>query len=217
MSLDPARRAQLRQFLVDRFSLDDLKDLAFDLGVDYEKLPHGTTQELARELIAYSERQEQAKALIAEALERRPDGKTRELFADLLGQLPETQQSLRKALSNEIALNLAKVQEFIAKEYRIVNDRICSEDGEGVLMDYFTCMTNVFLSYEAQKEIALMKEDVQGRLFAVYRGFQDINDKAEALNYAFRAWRASLYLDAVMSFDKTLRPTAADLSQDLSR
>ena len=58
MVFESSKRAKLRQFLVDRFSLDDLKDLAFDLGVDFQALPHQSTQELARELIAYLERLE---------------------------------------------------------------------------------------------------------------------------------------------------------------
>ena len=37
--LELNERASLREFLVDRFSLDELKNLAFDLGVDYESFP----------------------------------------------------------------------------------------------------------------------------------------------------------------------------------
>ena len=36
----PADKNRLRQFLMDRFSLDELKELAFDLGVDPELLRH---------------------------------------------------------------------------------------------------------------------------------------------------------------------------------
>jgi hypothetical protein len=39
-------RSRLRQFLTERFSLSELKDLSFDLGVDYEMFPHQTKGEL---------------------------------------------------------------------------------------------------------------------------------------------------------------------------
>jgi hypothetical protein len=38
--LEPNERASLREFLVGRFTLDELKNLAFDLGVDYESFAH---------------------------------------------------------------------------------------------------------------------------------------------------------------------------------
>ena len=49
--LEPAERAYLRQFLVDHFSLDDLLDIAFDLGVDSELFAYSAVRSLARDLI----------------------------------------------------------------------------------------------------------------------------------------------------------------------
>ena len=215
MALESSKRAKLRQFLIDRFSLGDLKDLAFDLGVDFQALPHQDTPELARELIAYLEHREETKPLIVEVVKQRPDDDMERLFAEFLAPSSASQSTLMRALSNEININLTKSQEFLGKEYRIVGDKICSKDGEGVLMDYFTCMTNVFQSNESQKGISLLKEEARDTLFRIYRGFQDINDKADALKHAFRTWRASLYIDAVMSFEKNLRPLAEKLSQEL--
>ena len=40
-----SEKANLRQFISSRFSLDELKDLTFDLGVDYESFPHNSKYE----------------------------------------------------------------------------------------------------------------------------------------------------------------------------
>lgn len=40
--LEPEERACVRTFLAERFSLPELYDLAFDLSIDYDSLPHET-------------------------------------------------------------------------------------------------------------------------------------------------------------------------------
>jgi hypothetical protein len=69
---EPAEKALLRRFLVNRFSLSELKDLAFDLGVDHEILPHETKRGLARELITYFEHRDQLGCLMARVLRPQP-------------------------------------------------------------------------------------------------------------------------------------------------
>ena len=49
-------RAKLRQILVKYFSESELRDLCFDLRVDYESLPGEGKGDKARELVTYSER-----------------------------------------------------------------------------------------------------------------------------------------------------------------
>jgi hypothetical protein len=122
---------------------------------------------------------------------------------------------LMQLLSNEINLNLTKLQAFISKEYRVIDGKICSKDGKNVLMDYFACMTDVFQSSECKTNISLLKEDTRNAIFQIYGGFRDINDKADALKRAFRPWRASLYIETVMSFEKDLRPLAEKISQEI--
>jgi hypothetical protein len=122
---------------------------------------------------------------------------------------------LMQLLSDEIHHNLTKLQVFINKEYRVVDGKIGSKDGTGVLMDYFVCMVDVFQSSECQKSISLLKEDTRKSIFQVYGGFKDINEKADALKRAFRPWRASLYIETVMSFEKDLRSLAEKISQDI--
>jgi len=71
VALNPAERAELRPFLVNCFSLADLKDLAFDLGVDFQTFPHQTTTDFVRELISYFEHRDQMSCLVIEVLRRR--------------------------------------------------------------------------------------------------------------------------------------------------
>jgi hypothetical protein len=65
--------AELRQLLARRFSLGELRDLCFDLGVDYDDLPAEGKAEKARELVAYLERRERISELVEMLRERRPD------------------------------------------------------------------------------------------------------------------------------------------------
>ena len=48
--------AKLRQLLVSHFSESELRDICFDLGVDYEDLPGESKSDKARELVTYFER-----------------------------------------------------------------------------------------------------------------------------------------------------------------
>ena len=48
--------AKLRQLLVSHFNESELRDLCFDLGVDYEGLPGESKSDKARELVAHFER-----------------------------------------------------------------------------------------------------------------------------------------------------------------
>jgi hypothetical protein len=83
VALEPTERARFRRFLVDRFSLGELKDLAFDLGVDHQSFPHETIREFSREMIADFERRDQLNCLVTEVLRRRPDNDLMQLLAKL--------------------------------------------------------------------------------------------------------------------------------------
>lgn len=66
-------RAKLRQTLADSFSEDELRDLCFDLGVDYENLPGAGKSGKARELIAYAQRRGSLDKLVEQARQLRPN------------------------------------------------------------------------------------------------------------------------------------------------
>jgi hypothetical protein len=83
IEVSPDIRSRLRQFLTDRFSLSELKDLSFDLGVDYEMFPHQTKGELSRELLGYFERKQNLSCLVAEMARQRPDDELVTMLAEL--------------------------------------------------------------------------------------------------------------------------------------
>ncbi|HQV70542.1 MAG TPA: hypothetical protein PLW39_13045 [Thermoflexales bacterium] len=70
-----ADRAFVRDFLSKRFSLAELKDLAFDIGIDPDEIPSDTDATFSRELIAYCERRATPNVgcLLSEIAKRRPD------------------------------------------------------------------------------------------------------------------------------------------------
>jgi len=63
----------LRQILVERFSLEELRDLCMDLQIDHESLPHNTKTALVRELVTYCQRRERVTELSAMVQRLRPD------------------------------------------------------------------------------------------------------------------------------------------------
>jgi hypothetical protein len=56
--------AELRQVLVDRFSESELKDLCFDLGIDYETLEGENKLDKARELVLFCKRHDRTPELV---------------------------------------------------------------------------------------------------------------------------------------------------------
>jgi len=65
-------RASLRKNLVEWFNDSELRDLCFDLGVDYESLSGDNKADKARELVAYCERRQIVPDLVAKCKELRP-------------------------------------------------------------------------------------------------------------------------------------------------
>jgi hypothetical protein len=74
MTQSPIDRAALRQVLVKGFSLGELKDLAFDMGVDDDLFGPLGKGGFARELIAYLQKAGQLDDLVAMVERLRPTG-----------------------------------------------------------------------------------------------------------------------------------------------
>lgn len=105
-------RSSLRLYLTERFNMSELKNLCFDLGVDYEMFPHQTKGELSRELLAYFERTENLSCLVTEVVKQRPDDEMVALLAELGGCSPRSKVQIvlpadklknRKKLLSELA------------------------------------------------------------------------------------------------------------------
>ena len=122
-ALEPSERARLRQFLIDRFDLSGLKDLAFDLGVDFQLFSHQTKGDIARELITFFERRAALSRLVVEVTRRRPSSE----MAELLTKLPA--YSPRKIIiimvwSNDLLESVSEFQEEFASKLQVPKDEM---------------------------------------------------------------------------------------------
>jgi hypothetical protein len=108
----PNVRHSLRLFLTERFNLSELKDLCFDLGLDYEEFPHQTKRDLGREMLAYFERKGSLSCLVAEVVKRRPEEEAVALLAEMESCTPRSKVQIvlpvdklknRKNLMSELA------------------------------------------------------------------------------------------------------------------
>ena len=70
---DRSSRAQLRRVLDEYFNETELRNLCFDMGIDYEGLSSGGKADKARELIAHCERHGRVDELERRCRELRPN------------------------------------------------------------------------------------------------------------------------------------------------
>lgn len=120
--LNSEDRAQLREFLSERFSLDEMKTLCFDLGLDYEEFPHATKSEFSRELIVYFQRHNKMGCLVAELIQQRPD----EWLTGLLAQVSSCQpnQKVQVVLSNDRIKSRPDLKQKLAELLGISADEV---------------------------------------------------------------------------------------------
>ena len=69
LSSDPNRLAEV---LRDQFSLGELQDLSYELGVDFEALGGESKAQKSRELILYLQRRGKLDLLVEDVMRRRP-------------------------------------------------------------------------------------------------------------------------------------------------
>jgi hypothetical protein len=110
-SLTKDERASLRKTLEERFSGEELKTLAFDLGVGLDTLPDSTISVFSRELVAYFERTRNLGLLVKEAFCNRND----EFLSQLIIKLgPCTPRSKVQVFLRSSEWNLEKLRNDIA-------------------------------------------------------------------------------------------------------
>ncbi|WP_420632345.1 hypothetical protein [Candidatus Leptofilum sp.] len=115
-------RAQLREFLADRFNLSEMKTLCFDLGVDYEEFPHATKSEFSRELLAYFERKNKVGCLIAEMVQQRQDSWLTEILVQVSSCQPN--QKVQVILSNDKIKSRPDLRQKLADLLGISTDEV---------------------------------------------------------------------------------------------
>lgn len=120
--LDPRSIAKLRKFLAESFSIEELKDLAFDLGVDFELFAHTTKATLVRELIHYFIRRGHLRVLVLEILKIRQDA----CLIELLQILPPAPASkkVQVILSDSTPTDENEMRRELAKLFNVKADEI---------------------------------------------------------------------------------------------
>lgn len=71
-TLDTAVLISFKAFLADAYNLDELRDLCFDLGIDYENIPGAAKEARIVAFIEYMQRRGQVQQLITAATAHRP-------------------------------------------------------------------------------------------------------------------------------------------------
>ena len=122
IDVSPDVRSRLRQFLVERFNMSELKNLSFDLGVDYEMFPHQTKGELSRELLAYFERKKNLSCLVAEMAKQRPDEELVALLSELGSCSPRSKVQI--VLPADKLKNRDKLLADLAKVLGVATDEV---------------------------------------------------------------------------------------------
>ena len=120
--LDSAERARLRRFFVDHFDLDELKDLAFDLGVDSERFSQKNKPAFSRELIQYFERNDELGCLITEALKHRPDDHLMQSLAKLATCVPSVK--IQIIVSADLVEDISGFLDELAARLKVTREQV---------------------------------------------------------------------------------------------
>ena len=122
ITLEPNDRAKLREHLEQRYSLDELETLVFDLGVDYNQLPHSTTTQLSRELVSYFERRGNLSSLITKMLGQRYDPFLANLSTKLSPSSPR--KKVQIILAQDVDYNVNEIIVDLATKLKIDIDQV---------------------------------------------------------------------------------------------
>lgn len=123
MSLSTKEQAALRAFLEERFSLTELKNLAFDMGIWYEVFTHTTLPDFSRELLAFCIRRGLENCLLDKARQLRPDENWLTMLA---ARLPpcDNGQKVQIVVAETLLPAMQLVLEDLARRLNIPSDAI---------------------------------------------------------------------------------------------
>ncbi|MCP4357751.1 MAG: hypothetical protein GY796_07025 [Chloroflexi bacterium] len=111
-NLTRQERRFLHQFLTDRFTLSELKTLAYYLGFPFEEYPHDIISDFAREVLQYYEREDELGELLKLMLEERPDDELAQIYANLPPADPRVKVEL--IIRNAVKENAQEIRQRIA-------------------------------------------------------------------------------------------------------
>ncbi len=187
---DPDYLTAVRQMLIDRFDLDELRDLCFALGIDYAVFPQWR-EGMARELIVHVVRNNGMPALLEKTQRLRPDIKIAAyLSPSRQADAPKPQHVFNDTNPNAITLAWSKVFGSPPSAAPIVLGQVClvpleAEEVRGSVLRAVTlsqgntlwelCFEDVFISgfIQARDDLVLVSlssidlYDGEGMLLAV--------------------------------------------------
>lgn len=219
MSRDSEEKAHLRKFLVAHFALNDLKNIAFDLGIDYQLLSHKTKDELSRELVAYCEHRGQLHLLVSAILQERTDSALTQLLAKLTLRMPNEKEAIERdeqqAQQEQIIKQTINLRHFLSQSNRVgvkrvwehlqaplfSTEAIPSQDRLMLKQLVTLCLTGSFVDAVGDKTwLHTVKDEWLDELVGALVGAGDLID-ANAENY--RAWLRDIPINRVT--DLTMR------------
>ena len=86
----PVDLRKLLRAINDSFSIDDLRDLCFELQLDFENLPGSAKKDKARELIIHFDRRKRINVLVTTFCELRPNVNFESIVLDEMDEDPTT-------------------------------------------------------------------------------------------------------------------------------
>ncbi len=212
----PLLRDQIKTY----FNKSELRNLCYDLGIDYQTISGDTIDDQSRELVEYCRRHGLVINLIKRCQQLRPhvEWQNKDTINSLITSdtVNTSSTTLMEALAYEVSSNMLSIQGFADIGYKVIDNRILSSDDSAVSLNYFTCMMHVFESDETQKLLTIADPSLRDCIFKIYRGFRDINDRADALKHVFRPWRAEQYINAVNKFRNELWIDGAQVVETLT-
>lgn len=197
--LDPVERAGLRQLLVDRFDLDELKDLAFDLGVDYQLFSHETTRTLARELIAYVERRGELNCLVAEVMKQRSDKSLAQLVTKLPACSPHKEMQI--IVSQDLLTDVSELIDEMAMLLKLDRDDVVLIGAAWGSVRLLVGLPAKALNVQA---VSRIRDLGDGKCWVVSVDFFESLDPASQ-----KAWRFVAYEKPPARYGGVLRPVAS--------
>jgi hypothetical protein len=132
-------RVELAKFIRDKFNDSELRDLCFELHIDYESLPGEGKAAKARELVSFCERRDRLseleraarQVLAAEAQSSVPAADRAQEKTSLQRQLAEARENLRLIEDRKAEYVLdVDVPLQLVKEERRLRDKIAELEGK---------------------------------------------------------------------------------------
>lgn len=117
-------KVQLHDFLVNHFGQDEIKLLAFDLGVDHKLFNYQNKQKLSLELVAYFERRSRLGCLLTELMRRRPLNNLDRLLAKLPPCAPTTKIQVIVQTTAEVAADVEAFLQLLANKHTLDREAV---------------------------------------------------------------------------------------------